>query len=50
MNEKLTYDVPVVELVDVRLEGAMLTLSNGASQAPNVEGLGSGDIYNDPSW
>lgn len=50
MKQKTTYEVPEVELVDVRLEGAMLTLSNGVTQAPNVEGIAGGDIFNDPNW
>lgn len=51
MKQKTTYEVPEVELVDVRLEGALLILSNGVTQAPNVEGMSSEDIFTgNPGW
>ena len=51
MNEKITYQTPEVELVEICSEGRFLTLSDGdGAQAPNVSGIAPGDIYVNPNW
>ena len=50
MNEKITYQAPEVELMEIGLEGRLMTLSSGISQAPNVVILLEDDIVADPQW
>ena len=45
MNKKLNYEAPEMEVVKVRMEGGIMTLSEGSSKALNVQTLDSSDIY-----
>lgn len=46
-REKLLYEAPGVSLVEVRMDSALLTLSDGnGSQAKNVENIDDEDIVN----
>ena len=48
MNKKLHYNAPETEVVEIKMEGGILSASN---QAPNVQTLDSGDIYDgDCTW
>ena len=50
MIQKSTYEAPRAELYAISTQAGILTLSGGDSQAPNVEIIGSGDIYVEPKW
>lgn len=49
--KKQNYTAPVMEQMEVRVETGFLTLSNGGgAQAPNVQSMGSSDIYDGAAW
>ena len=50
MIQKSTYEAPTAELYAISTQAGILTLSGGDSQAPNVEVIVSGDIYDNPNW
>lgn len=50
MIQKSNYEAPTAELFGISTQASILTLSDGDSQAPNVQTIIVGEIYDNPQW